>query len=326
MGHGFALRHRDPARAAARTSAARRPRSSTRSRAFAASRATSRRSRCRSGVFGKPTVVNNVETLVNVLEILRIGGPAYAAIGTEASTGPRLFCLSGCVARPGVYEVPFGATLRQMLDLAGGVAGGPHAPGDPARRRGGRVRAARRARHAAHLRGRARREGDAGLRRHHGVRRHDRHGADPPAGSRRSSATSRAASACRAASAPCGRRRRSTGSQAAQAAGRRARRAGTARGDRLGDEGRIHLRPGTDRVQRGRVGDQAARACSTERRDDRDTVHRPLVQLRAAAPDRRAHDRRRDGAGARRHARSSRPAARRARRSRRSATSRRCTR
>jgi NADH-quinone oxidoreductase subunit F len=77
-----------------------------------------------AGVFGKPTVINNVETLVNVLEILRIGGPAYAAIGTEASTGPRLFCLSGHLARPGVYEVPFGATLRQLIDMAGGLPEG----------------------------------------------------------------------------------------------------------------------------------------------------------------------------------------------------------
>ncbi len=77
-----------------------------------------------AGLFGKPTVVNNVETLVNVLEILRLGGPAYAKIGTEGSTGTRLFCLSGCVTRPGVYEVPFGITLRRLLDLAGGVAGG----------------------------------------------------------------------------------------------------------------------------------------------------------------------------------------------------------
>ena len=75
-------------------------------------------------MFGKPTVINNVETLVNVLEILRIGGPAYAKIGTEGSTGPRLFCLCGNVTRPGVYEVPFGATLRQLLEMAGGVAGG----------------------------------------------------------------------------------------------------------------------------------------------------------------------------------------------------------
>jgi NADH-quinone oxidoreductase subunit F len=77
-----------------------------------------------SGVFGKPTVINNVETLLDVLEILRIGGPAYARIGTADSTGTRLFCLSGCVARPGVYEVPFGATLRQLLEMAGGMAGG----------------------------------------------------------------------------------------------------------------------------------------------------------------------------------------------------------
>src|SRR5207245_1901685 len=72
------------------------------------------------GLFGKPTVVDNVETLANVLDIVLEGGPAYARIGTERSTGPKLFCLSGCVARPGVYEVPFGATLRELLDLAGG--------------------------------------------------------------------------------------------------------------------------------------------------------------------------------------------------------------
>jgi NADH-quinone oxidoreductase subunit F len=77
-----------------------------------------------AGVFGKPTVINNVETLVNVVEILRIGGPAYARIGTEGSAGPRLFCLSGNVVRPGVYEVPFGATLRQVLEMAGGLPPG----------------------------------------------------------------------------------------------------------------------------------------------------------------------------------------------------------
>ena len=71
------------------------------------------------GLFGKPTAVNNVETLFNVLEVLRIGGAAYAQIGTEGSAGTRLFCLSGCVERPGLYELPFGATLRELLDLAG---------------------------------------------------------------------------------------------------------------------------------------------------------------------------------------------------------------
>ncbi|HEV8697339.1 MAG TPA: NAD(P)H-dependent oxidoreductase subunit E [Candidatus Limnocylindrales bacterium] len=76
------------------------------------------------GLFGKPTAVNNVETLVNVPLVLEMGGEAYAAIGTEGSTGPRLFCLSGNVGRPGVYEVEFGATLGDLIGLAGGVPGG----------------------------------------------------------------------------------------------------------------------------------------------------------------------------------------------------------
>ncbi|MER5649550.1 NAD(P)H-dependent oxidoreductase subunit E [Streptosporangium sp. NPDC002524] len=75
------------------------------------------------GLFGKPTVVNNVETLVNVLPILSGGAAAYAATGTEGSTGTKLFCVSGTVARPGVYELPFGATLRELLDLSGGSTG-----------------------------------------------------------------------------------------------------------------------------------------------------------------------------------------------------------
>jgi NADH-quinone oxidoreductase subunit F len=77
-----------------------------------------------SGLFGKPTAVNNVETLLSVLEVLRVGGPAYAAVGTAGSTGTRLFCLSGCVEVPGLYEYDFGVTLRDVIDGAGGVAGG----------------------------------------------------------------------------------------------------------------------------------------------------------------------------------------------------------
>ena len=77
-----------------------------------------------SGLFAKPTVVNNVETLVNVLDVVLATGPGFAETGTEASTGTKLFCLSGHIAVPGVYEVPFGATLRELLELAGGVAGG----------------------------------------------------------------------------------------------------------------------------------------------------------------------------------------------------------
>ncbi len=76
------------------------------------------------GLFGKPTAINNIETLVNVPAIVAEGGAAFAAIGTSGSTGPKLFCLSGAVERPGVYEVEFGATLGELLDLAGGVAGG----------------------------------------------------------------------------------------------------------------------------------------------------------------------------------------------------------
>jgi NADH-quinone oxidoreductase subunit F len=76
------------------------------------------------GVFGKPTLVNNVETLVNVLSIVKDGGAAYAALGTEGSKGRKLFCLSGAVAKPGIYEVEFGITLRQLIDLGGGMRGG----------------------------------------------------------------------------------------------------------------------------------------------------------------------------------------------------------
>jgi NADH-quinone oxidoreductase subunit F len=71
------------------------------------------------GLFGKPTAVNNVETLFNVLDVVDEGGKEYADTGTQDSTGTRLFCVSGAVARPGLYELPFGSTLRELLDLAG---------------------------------------------------------------------------------------------------------------------------------------------------------------------------------------------------------------
>jgi NADH-quinone oxidoreductase subunit F len=76
------------------------------------------------GLFGRPTGINNVETLVNVLEVLRVGGPAYAELGTPDSTGTRLFCLSGDVEHPGVYEILCGTSLRELLALAGGVHDG----------------------------------------------------------------------------------------------------------------------------------------------------------------------------------------------------------
>ena len=77
-----------------------------------------------AGLFGKPTVVNNVETLANVPLIINEGGAAFAAVGTAQSTGTRLFCVSGHVQFPGVYELPFGGTLRSLVDLAGGLRPG----------------------------------------------------------------------------------------------------------------------------------------------------------------------------------------------------------
>ncbi len=77
------------------------------------------------GLFGKPTVVNNVETLCNVPYIIRQGAAAFRKIGTALSTGPKLFCVSGDIVKPGLYEVPFGITLRELLyDLAGGLPSG----------------------------------------------------------------------------------------------------------------------------------------------------------------------------------------------------------
>jgi NADH-quinone oxidoreductase subunit F len=76
-----------------------------------------------AGLFGKPTVINNVETLINVLEIVREGSEGFVAVGTRESAGTKLFCVSGHVVRPGVYEAPFGTTLREIIALAGGVGG-----------------------------------------------------------------------------------------------------------------------------------------------------------------------------------------------------------
>lgn len=75
------------------------------------------------GLFGKPTVINNVETLAAATWIIAHGADAYRAQGTEESPGTKMFCLSGDVGQPGVYEVPFGITMRELLDMAGGVKG-----------------------------------------------------------------------------------------------------------------------------------------------------------------------------------------------------------
>ena len=76
------------------------------------------------GLFGQPTVINNVETLACVPVILADGADAFRALGTPDSPGTKLFSVAGHVGRPGVYEVPSGTTLRALLELAGGVRAG----------------------------------------------------------------------------------------------------------------------------------------------------------------------------------------------------------
>jgi NADH-quinone oxidoreductase subunit F len=77
-----------------------------------------------SGLFSCPTIVNNVETLACVPFIVRHGAERFAAIGTASQGGTRLFCVSGHVARPGVYEEAVSVTLRQLIEHAGGVRNG----------------------------------------------------------------------------------------------------------------------------------------------------------------------------------------------------------
>jgi len=77
-----------------------------------------------SGLFGCPTIVNNVETLACVPFILTHGAHRFAAIGNSSQGGTRLFCVSGHVVRPGVYEAPVSVTLRQLIERAGGIRNG----------------------------------------------------------------------------------------------------------------------------------------------------------------------------------------------------------
>jgi NADH-quinone oxidoreductase subunit F len=74
------------------------------------------------GLYQKPTVINNVETFANVALILRIGVDKYCSYGTPKSSGPWLFCVSGDVEQPGIYEITQPVTLRELVcDLAGGI-------------------------------------------------------------------------------------------------------------------------------------------------------------------------------------------------------------
>ena len=74
------------------------------------------------GLYAKPTIVNNAESISNIPHIMRHGVEWYKGLGTEQSTGMRIFCLSGNVKQPGLYELPHGVTLRELIyDYAGGL-------------------------------------------------------------------------------------------------------------------------------------------------------------------------------------------------------------
>jgi NADH-quinone oxidoreductase subunit F len=73
------------------------------------------------GLFMQPSAVNNVETLVAALAAVNLGLEDWQALGTEKSPGTKLFCLSGHVNKPGIYEVPFGLTIHDLIEMAGGV-------------------------------------------------------------------------------------------------------------------------------------------------------------------------------------------------------------
>jgi NADH-quinone oxidoreductase subunit F len=73
-----------------------------------------------AGLFGRPTVINNVETLCNLPSILIDGAPAFRSVGTAEHPGTKLICLSGALRDPGVYEAPFGTPLRHIVDVIGG--------------------------------------------------------------------------------------------------------------------------------------------------------------------------------------------------------------
>ncbi len=78
-----------------------------------------------SGLWGKPTIINNVETLANVPYILRVGGEEFAKTGTEKSKGTKVFALGGKVNNVGLVEVPMGLTLKELVyDIGGGVPNG----------------------------------------------------------------------------------------------------------------------------------------------------------------------------------------------------------
>ncbi len=154
------------------------------------------------GLHGRPTLINSVETFADVPVIVQRGAQWWADQGAGESVGWKFFAVSGHVERPDVYCVPMGTTVRELIDLAGGVTGGAGGRGGAAGRGVVELHRTRQAGHAAGLRRRRRGRHHARLR-----RRWSCWPRAPTCWPRRrtccgSSATSRAASACRAGSAP----------------------------------------------------------------------------------------------------------------------------
>jgi NADH-quinone oxidoreductase subunit F len=74
-----------------------------------------------NGLFNQPTAINNIETLAAAMAVINIGVDEWLQLGTEKSPGTKWFCLSGNISKPGLYEVPFGLTIRELIEMAGGV-------------------------------------------------------------------------------------------------------------------------------------------------------------------------------------------------------------
>ena len=153
------------------------------------------------GLFGKPTLINNVETLVNVPWIVAHGGEAYRALGFSQSRGTKVVSLNSLFVRPGLYEIEFGVTVRQIVEELGGGLRGGATERCHHRRTAGRHHSAASARHALRFRGTARHRRERRPRRNCRVRRAHLHSGAACITSSRSARTSPAANARRAGSA-----------------------------------------------------------------------------------------------------------------------------
>ena len=156
-----------------------------------------------SGLWGKPTVVNNVKTWASVAPIVTRGAAWYAGMGTKRTPGTTIFSLEGAVKNAGLVEVPFGITLRDLIyEIGGGVGRRPSAEGAPGRRGLARLHPAFDARPGHRHRGPRRRDDPDRHRRDHRAGRHAPAWSTWPGSWSASSWKSRAASACPAARAP----------------------------------------------------------------------------------------------------------------------------